>query len=154
MSTGKITIEGAKIGFRNFAGVESQYNKAGQRNFCVFLQEQAAAELKDAGWNVKFPSPRENDERDLQPYLPVEVSYRNYPPKIMVIANDQMHPLPESEVEMLDWAEIEFVDLIIRPYNWEIQTKHGLDKGVKAYLQTMYVTIYVDELEKKYTKSG
>jgi hypothetical protein len=52
---------------------------------------------------------------------------------------------------MVDWAEIENVDLIIRPYNWVIHTKNQPDKsGRKAYLQTIYITIFEDDLEIKY----
>ena len=33
-----IVIENARIGFRNFSGKEGQFNPAGRRNFCVFIE--------------------------------------------------------------------------------------------------------------------
>jgi hypothetical protein len=69
-----------------------------------------------------------------------------YPPKITLITGTGRQFLDEDTVNILDWAEFEAVDLIVRPYNWELNGK----KGVKAYLKTMYVTIVEDELAKKY----
>lgn len=140
-----ITIENARIGFRNFTGKESQFNRAGSRNFCIFLEPELATTLENDGWNVKFLEPRDPDE-DKQAYLPVEVKYLNYPPKITIITGAGSQILDEDTVNILDWAEIEHVDLIVRPYNWELNGKFG----VKAYLKTMYVTIIEDELAKKY----
>jgi hypothetical protein len=140
-----ITVENARIGFRNFTGKESQFNRAGSRNFCIFLEAELAKTLVDDGWNVKFLEPRDPDE-ERQAYLPVEVKYLRYPPKITLITGTGRQFLDEDTVNILDWAEFETVDLIIRPYNWELNNK----TGVKAYLKTMYVTIVEDELAKKY----
>lgn len=141
-----ITIENARIIFRNFSGAQTQYNPQGKRNFCVLIDDTKLADkLADDGWNVKTLQPREEGDAP-QPYMQVAVSYQNIPPMIKLISSTNQTILDESTVNMLDWAEIKNVDLIIRPYNWEVNGK----TGVKAYLKTMYVTIVEDELAAKY----
>ena len=140
-----ITIENARIGFRNFSGKEGRYNPAGRRNFCVFLDSDVAPSLREDGWNIKYLQPREAGDEP-QAYLQVAVSYANIPPKIVLISGEGKTVLNETNVNMLDWAEISNVDLIIRPYNYDVNGK----TGVKAYCKTMYVTIEEDEFEKKY----
>ena len=140
-----IVIENARIGFRNFSGKEGKYNPAGRRNFCVFLDSKIAEELIGDGWNIRYLEPRDPDD-DKQAYLQVAVNFSNITPKIIVITSKNKTTLEESTVNMLDWAEIENVDLIIRPYNWDVNGK----SGVKAYIKSMYVTLVEDEFEKKY----
>lgn len=147
--TQTVSFEGARIGFKNFAGKEGPYNKAGDRNFVVFLDDEVAAKMEADGWNIKFPKPNdklEPDQDERQAYLPVAVSFGAIPPKVIVIMNDNPTKLDEAELDMLDWARILNVDLIVRPYNWEMNG----NKGVKAYLKSIYVTIDVDEFEQKY----
>ena len=140
-----IVIEGARIGFRNFSGKEGRYNPEGKRNFCVFLDDEMGNVLENDGWNIRWLQPR-NEEDDKVPYLQVAVNYENIPPKIVLITSEGKTILDEDTVNILDWAEISNIDLIIRPYNWEVNGK----KGVKAYVKSMYVTIIEDEFEKKY----
>jgi hypothetical protein len=144
-------MEGVRIIFRNFAGKEGQYNREGDRNFGVILPNNDVAEamLRD-GWNVKYLKPREEDEEGEEtPWLSVSVNFdKGRPPKVMLVTERGRTNLDADTVEMLDWADITNVDLIVRPYTWEVSGR----TGIKAYLQSMYVTIEEDELERKYAE--
>jgi hypothetical protein len=143
--TNNLFIEGARIIFRNFAGKEGRFNPPGRRNFCVLIDHELAETLKGDGWNVKYLNPR--NEGDLpQAYLQVSVNYENIPPKVVLITSKNKTTLSEDKVEMLDYAELSNIDLVIRPYNYSV---NGRD-GVKAYLKAGYFTCVEDEFEKKY----
>lgn len=142
-----VLMEGVRIVFRNFAGKEGQYNREGDRNFAVLIDDETANVLAQDGWNVKWLDPRDEDESDdRQGYLPVSLNFKGRPPRIVMITSRGRTNLDEDSVEMLDWADITNVDLIVRPYAWEVNSK----TGIKAYLQSIYVSIEEDELEKKY----
>jgi hypothetical protein len=145
--TNNINIENAYIMFRNFSGKESKFNPAGRRNFCVRLDDpKLVKQLEADGWNVRYLKAREEGDEDT-PYLQVAVSYgKGRPPKITLITSHGQTLLDESTVDTLDWAEIKTADLIINPYNWEVNGK----KGVKAYLNALYVTIVEDAFAQKY----
>jgi len=142
-------MEDAIIGFRNFSGIEGEFNRKGDRNFAVFLSpEQAEAMLRD-GWNVKFLKVREEGEEP-QAYLQVSVSYNEKakPPRIVMVTSRNKTPLGEDMVENLDHVDIAMVDLILNPYHWNVSGK----TGVKAYLNTMYITIEENYLDLKYAE--
>ena len=139
-------FENCKIIFRNFKGEQSQYNRAGDRNFCVVIEDKAVADrMAAAGWNIKHLPPLDECEEETS-YLPVALSFSNVPPTVVMLSSRGRTHLDESTIDILDYAEIETVDLIVNPYNWEVNGK----SGVKAYVKSMYVTIREDELARKY----
>ena len=141
-------FEDCRIIFRNFAGEQSQYNRAGDRNFCVVIEDsEEAKKLADDGWNIKYLPPLDEGGEETA-YLPVAVSFSNVPPTVVMLSSRGRTHLDESTIDILDYAEIEKVDLIVNPYNWEVNGK----SGVKAYVKSMYVTISEDELARKYAE--
>lgn len=138
-------VEDGRIIFRNFAGKESQYNRKGVRTFAVILPEDVAQEMLADGWNVKWPKPGLDGEVG-DPFVRVEVRYDIRPPRVVLLTETTRTQLDEDSVELLDWANIKYVDLIARGSFWSNNGKSGL----KAYLQSLFITIEEDALEKKY----
>lgn len=145
-----LIIEGARIMGRNFAGVEKKFNPAGKRNFLLCLPDDIAVKMKEDGWNVKFPEPRE-DGSVLPPYVSVNVNFNGkIPPQAYLVTKHNKVLLDEMTIGQLDYAEIKNVDVIVRPYRWE--TSSGT--GIKGYLKTIYVTVVEDEFAEKYEDIG
>lgn len=140
-----LVVENARIAFRNFAGKEGKFNRAGNRNFCIIFDKETGEELLEQGWNVRILQPKEGyDEPEY--CLSVSVAYGKIPPRIYMITGRRKTELFEDTVGCLDYAEIVNVDVVVRPYNWEVNGK----TGVKAYVQTMYVEIQEDIFSAKY----
>lgn len=140
---GNLLIENARIGMRNFSGRPGKFNPAGVRSFSIFLDYDEGVRLQNEGWKIRW---LHNNEDEDVPFLPVSVSYSNYPPTIVQVTSRGKTVLDEDMVGILDNAEIKFCDVLIRPYNWEVSG----NSGVKAYVKSMYVTIEEDELAIKY----
>lgn len=123
--------------YRNFSGVKTEYNKAGNRVFSIFLPEETARILQEEGWHVKSKPARQEGQNDRW-QMDIAVAFDRYPPTIQVVTSDgETSYLNEESVGILDSADIENVDLELRPYNWEVNGK----TGVKAYLRSMKVTL-------------
>lgn len=149
---GTIIIEDARIIYRNFSGVEGPFNQAGTRTFNVLLEPDIAKQLEEDGWNVKYLKPRAEDEEEgtePQAHMQVVARYdKGRPPRVVLITSRNRTNLDEETVECLDDADIKTIDMIIRPYHWDVRG----ESGIKAYLKTMFVTIQEDYLELKYAE--
>ena len=142
----KISFENAHIMYLNFSGAKTQYNAEGKRNFCVRIDDENLVEtLREDGWNVKERPPRDEDDKPMY-FLKVNVNYNGRPPKIWMITEHGRTLLDEDTVGELDSADIVNVDLIVRPYKYDVRGS----VGISAYVQVMYVTIEEDEFAAKY----
>lgn len=142
--------------FRNFAGKTDQYNQNGKRTFGIVLDPARAEDLASKGWNVKTLRSRD-DEDDQTHFLPVEANMDgNYPPKVCLMSGAQMPDgtidirtktlLDPTTIGELDHANLSKIDIIVTPYSWEWNGRHG----IKAYAKAIYATTVLDPLELKY----
>lgn len=147
ISNGILQIDGAKIIYRNFAGVGSKFNREGDRNFSLLIEDQETANaLIELGWNVKIKDPREEGDTPFM-HLPVKVKFNDRGPKAYLYAGGPKPvELDEESIACLDDVDIMTVDLDIRPYDWEVNGKAGRT----AYLQSIHVTQEVDRFAARY----
>lgn len=141
----QLVIEDATIIFRNFAGREKQFNREGDRNFCVIIPPDIAEMMVADDWNVKQLKPRDDDTPG-DFYIQVSVGYKQRPPNVFLISSKGRLRLEQHHVEVLDWVDIAKADLIVNPSRYDVNGK----KGVKAYVKTLVITINEDYLELKY----
>jgi len=152
--TNRVVIENANMApskFRNFSGTETMYNKAGDRNFVIFLNPDQAHELEEVGAPVSWKPDRYNDG-EMRAQLKVHVKYRDRagnrltPPNVVLVTSGGQTKLDEETIGTLDTAEIVNCDLILNVYDYT----SPMGSGKSAALKTMYVTIAEDELARKY----
>ena len=135
-----LQIDNARLIYRNFAGAGSKFNREGDRNFAIIIEDQETAnKLAELGWNVKIKPPRDADDEPFM-FLPVKVKFNDRGPNVYLISGNNRVTLDEESVECLDDVDILNVDLDIRPYDWEVNGKSGRT----AYLQSICVTQEVD----------
>ena len=97
LDNNNLMIKNARIIFRNFPGAETKFNRAGDRNFCVIIDDpRKAQELAEDGWNVKILTPRDEDD-EARHYIQVTGRFDNYPPRVFMITRRAETQLDENE---------------------------------------------------------
>lgn len=146
---GIVQIDDARIIFRNLQGKESTFNRAGDRNFSVLIDdEEVAGALMKEGWNVKIKDPRDPDDIPFM-RLPVKVKFNGRGPNVYLQTGDSTpKKLNERTVGIIDDCDIMRVDLDIRPYDWEVNGKNGRT----AYLQNMLVVQDIDRFAMRFAE--
>lgn len=152
---GIVQIDGARIIFRNFSGRGTQYNREGDRNFCVVIDdEEIANRLIEEGFNVKIRQPREEGE---EPFMYMKVNVKYHPkgseyerlnPVACLITGRNRNMLDEESICCLDGIDIENVDLDLSGSNWNVQGR----SGKSAYLSKIYVTQELDRFATRYAE--
>ena len=143
---GILQIDDAKIIFKNFEGRGDKFNRAGDRNFSLLIEDPNTADaLVKEGWNVKIKPGRDEDEEPFM-RLPVKVKFTEYGPNVYLRTGDRVNKLDEESMSCLDDIDIESVNMDIRPYDWEVNGRTGRT----AYLQSMEVIQRIDRFSARY----
>lgn len=142
---GIVQIDDAKIIFRNFSGEGSKFNREGDRNFSILIDDQDIADaLIEQGWNVKIKPARDEDDIPFM-HLPVKIKFNDRGPRVYLKSGSAKVRLDEESIGCIDNVDIISVDLDIRPYDWVVREGTPDEKrGRSAYLQSMCVTQEVD----------
>jgi hypothetical protein len=144
---GILQIDDAKMIFKNFEGRGDKFNREGDRNFSLLIEDPNTADaLIREGWNVKIK------ETEDEPFmrLPVKVKFTDYGPNVYLISGGRRVELDEESIGMLDQIDIESVDMDIRPYDWDVSGRQGRT----AYLQSMQVVQRIDRFAARYAAYG
>lgn len=137
-----VQMNNVKICYRNFSGTGDKFNRAGDRNFAIIIEDEVAANaLIEAGWKVKIKAPREEGDAPFM-VLPVKIKFNNRGPAVYLKSGGAMNRLDETTINILDEIEIANVDLDIRPYDW---TMPNGESGRTAYLQAICVTQFITD---------
>lgn len=143
---GILQMDDVRIVYRNFSGAGSKFNREGDRNFSVVIDDQNIADqLIAEGWNIKVRPPRDEDEMPFM-HLPVKIKFNDRGPIVYLQSGDNLVRLEEDMVSCLDNVDIIGVDLDVRPYDWEVNGKTGRT----AYLHSIRVVQEVDRFAADY----
>lgn len=148
-----VKIRNAKLIFRNFSGKGNDYNREGDRNVGIILEdEDLISELENEGWYIRQLKPREEGEIGTR-WIKANVKFRNKdgskkdnPPKIFLLTSTKKVLLDEDSISSLDYAEIQDVRVELSPYEYNV----GGKQGISAYVVRMNVRIIEDEFDEDY----
>lgn len=116
--------------WRDFEGKDGDYS------FTIFLPKDLYETMWEEGWYVRHKP--QYAGRDYEYTLEVHFRFDKYPPHITVKTYDgESVSITADNVNILQTADIETCDVVIRPYNWE---KDG-NKGVSAKLDSMDIQL-------------
>lgn len=147
---GILQIDDARIIFKNFEGRGDKFNREGDRNFSLLIEDPNTADaLIKEGWNVKIKEGRDEDEGPFM-RLPVKVKFTDYGPNVYLVSGGRRVELDEESIGCLDNIDIESVDMDLRPYDWEVNGRTGRT----AYLQSMMVVQRIDRFAARYADAS
>lgn len=146
-----INITEGKIAYSNFSGSPTQYNpEGGKRSVTFVIPDDIADELINEGWPVRK---QEFDDGTSRYLLDAAFLFRTRngqprDPKIFIVRDNRLIHVTEDTADALDRADIVSVDAVIAASYWEYAGR----SGIKAYINSMYLTIKENPIDEKYRK--
>lgn len=149
-----INITDGEIAYSNFAGRPTTYRpEGGVRTVTFVIPNDLAQQLIVDGWNIREQTFVNDPEREPRYLLEASFTFRTRTgqprdPKIFIVRPDSLVHVTEETADALDRADIIKVDAVLAPYYWE----HGNRKGIRAYVNSLYITIKENPIDEKYRK--
>lgn len=147
-----INIEKGQIAYSNFSGSPTQYNPdGGSRTVTFVIPEEMVDDLLNEGWKIREQKFDDGTSRHL---LDATFLFRTRngqlrDPKIFIVRdNNTLIHVTEETVDALDRADITSVDAVLAASYWEYAGR----SGIKAYINSMYITIKENPIDAKYRK--
>ena len=150
----RITIRGGHLKYRNFRGLSNDYNKEGDRNTRIVIDEKLAQDLIAAGVDgVKINPPREEGDAPecllrllVRYYYEEDGTPSSSNPNVWLVTKNGRKRLLEKQVGNVDTADIDHVDAVFRIASW----KYGQKRGLHCKLVSLFCTLIEDPLEEEY----
>lgn len=149
-----IYIEDGTIIFSNFSGnPERNYNNDTKRTVTFSIPSENKDALMEAGWHIRPYIPKSDPDADPIYLLEATIAYRTKDgrpkdPGIFIVKPDRLIHVTEDIVDQLDRMDIVKVDAVLGPSYWEF----GGRKGIRPYVNKMYITVKSNPIEEKYDK--
>lgn len=129
--------------WRNFAGAPTQYNRAGDRNFTMFLTEDQAEDLESYGVKVRRRPGREEGDDELR-YIKVNVNLDSkWPPRFYIFTEQADGSYDSSELDLKYVGEIDEYDIKDANVKVNLRESDSTQFGhtVTLYLNTIALLI-------------
>ena len=146
-----INITEGQIAYSNFSGNPTQYNpEGGKRSVTFVIPNEIADDLKAEGWPVREQNFDDGTSRYLLDAAFLFRTRNGQPrdPKIFIVRDKKLIHVTEDTADALDRADIVSVDAVIAASYWEYAGR----SGIKAYINSMYLTIKENPIDAKYRK--
>lgn len=142
-----VTIQNTQLVLKNFSGEKGRYfNSTGNPEFAVVIPPELAEMMSADGWNVKQFKAKPEDTKDPDFFIKVKIGVNGRPPRMVMITSAGRKDISVEDCQVFDYVRISNVDLTLSPYDYEFQGK----TGISAYLNSLFVTVEEDELDRKY----
>ena len=142
-----VTIQNTQLVLKNFSGEIGRYfNDKGNPEFAVVLPPELAEMMTADGWNVKRFKPKPEDTTEPDFFIKVKIGTTGRPPRMVMITSAGRKDISVDDCQVFDYVRIKNVDLTLSPFNYDYRGK----LGIAAYLNSLFVTVEEDELDRKY----
>ncbi|MBO7450448.1 MAG: hypothetical protein J6U54_08760 [Clostridiales bacterium] len=145
MAGKRTIINGVPVKYHNFAGVKTDYNREGDVNFEIIIDEETALNMMEDGWYIKI----NEDDLGRKEYR-IKIRLGEFgDPQVFIIGDDgKAIPFNRGQWKRIDRMTISYVDVEFHQSRKTFM--HDGHEYYSAYADNLFVNIVENSLYKKY----